>query len=80
MSKRKPLITHIGPHRIEDVCLLVETFPWWKRLIAWWFWKTPLKYMMRRAFVNPYGHIVAKVNVAKWTRHVVKGDGNERDE
>lgn len=38
---------------------LVDTFPWWKRALAWLLWRTPLRRLWRTRFHSPYGTVRA---------------------
>jgi len=54
---------NVSPDKFDDVEILVRTFPWWKRAVAWCLWKTPIRLLLRRRFVNPYGFVIGIVRV-----------------
>jgi hypothetical protein len=57
----RPLQLHAMESRYEilEMEVLAKTFPWWKRGIAWFLWRTPIKHVLRRRFMSPYGAIRA---------------------
>lgn len=52
-------------HRLEraydvvEVERLIETFPWWRRVLAWFLWRTPMRRALQRRFLSPYGSVRA---------------------
>lgn len=52
------------PMQIEDVTILAYTYPWWKRMLTWLVWRTPLRYAARRRWRSPYGQVVAVFRIS----------------
>lgn len=44
---------------VVEVDRLIDTFPWWKRALAWSLWRTPLKRLWQSRFHSPYGTVRA---------------------
>lgn len=44
---------------VVELCLLVDTFPWWKRALARLFWRTRLRRAFEGRYRSPYGLVVA---------------------
>lgn len=57
----KKLTGEDGPFDLIDVAQLVETFPWWKRVLAWCIWRTPVRRLVEWRFFSPYGSVRAKL-------------------
>jgi len=63
----------MGDQGIVDVCLLVDTYPWWKRALSWIVWKNrPFKWVARMFWRSPYCRVVALVNPATAVRGAVR--------
>lgn len=41
-------------YAIKTLTLLIHSFSWWKRCIAWCLWRTRMKKLLERRFRSPY--------------------------
>lgn len=44
--------------RVKDMHLLAHELPLFGRVVSWFMWSWPLKFLFRRRYRNPWAHVV----------------------
>lgn len=65
--------------RVSDMRLMAETFPWPTRIISWFVWSWPLKYLVRRRYRNPWAQVIVTMNAVNPEKAPVRAPGENRD-